>query len=92
MKFKKDQVINGVFVPVEDVGQPRVPRSRSTSTHVIALQQTPEGWKVRPFMTFWMHYYRFYGKEAGKQFERAYMMRLERLGLLKTHDEGYKQP
>lgn len=79
--FKPDDVINGVLVPVTSVGRPKVAPGPRTNTYCVALQQTREGWKIRPLMTYWTNYGRFYGDDAAQRLIAAYQRRAEQLGL-----------
>jgi hypothetical protein len=79
-EFKADDVINGALVPVIDVGQPKVAPGPRTNTYCVALQQTREGWKIRPLMTYWTNYSRFYGDAAAQKLIAAYQQGAERLG------------
>jgi hypothetical protein len=82
--LKADDVISGVLVPVIDAGRPKVPRGPRTNTYCVALQKTREGWRIRPVMTYWMNYSRFYGDAAAQKLITAYQQRTEQIGLSST--------
>lgn len=79
--FDDDSVIGGAVVPVLDAGKPRVPRGPRTDSYCVALQHTPQGWKVRAFMTYWVNYGRFYGPQAADRLKGAYLWQVQRLAM-----------
>jgi hypothetical protein len=78
--FRDDDVINGMMVPIRETGRPAVPSGPKTREYCVALQKTPQGWRIRPVMTYWVNYSRFYGPATAWRLQEDYLRRIQRLG------------
>jgi hypothetical protein len=71
----------GFLVPLLHSGRPVQPAGRYSGSYLVAVQTSPNGWKVRAWATYWMYFHRACGLQAGLRFRAAYQKEAERLGL-----------
>jgi hypothetical protein len=90
--FRDDDVINGMMVPVRETGQPAVALGPKTREYCVALQKTPQGWRIRPLMTYWVNYSRFYGPEAARRLQEGYLRRIQRFGFSPDGGDEQRNP